>query len=61
MVAYSELQAVIASYYWRDLLIDDHGRDLSEFFDVWLKFEHSSNNTQIITPHPDVLVIGTSI
>ena len=42
------------------LLVDDNGRDLSEFFNVWLHPERLVNESDqyIKTPQPDVLLIG---
>lgn len=60
VLAYSKLQGLVSSLYSRALLVDKKVRKLSDFLKVWLKsdIKDSGNYSHIVTPHPDILVIG---
>lgn len=67
MILYSELLSSIVSFYWFNLLVERRGLDVFKFLHNWLGHRSDDasykleNNTLIVTPLPDVLVIGILI
>lgn len=61
VILYSKVLNVLVSYYPRNVLLDDDGRDLVKFFTQWVEYEPRAvraNVTLLPSITPDFLLVG---